>query len=83
MIKNICYVCFRWFFGKINRSKAEDYLQFEANVNGSYLIRYSKKPDSNYCLSMKSWGKKKNQWEYKHYIILQNEKETQFWFRNG
>ena len=50
-------------------------------MNGSYLIRASEKKESNYCLSLKAWKKEKNEWEYKHYLILQNEKE--FWIKGA
>ena len=81
-ISNISYIFFRWFFGNISRSKAEDYLQFEANVNGTYLIRSSGKNDNEYYLALKSWEKKQSQWEYKNYLIAQNENKTLFWFQH-
>ena len=77
------FLLHRWFFGGINRLKAEDYLQFDANVQGAYLIRSCEKKDSNYCLSLKSWKNEEHQWVYKHYLILQNEKKTQFWIKGA
>ena len=74
---------FRWFFGGINRLKAEDYLKFDANVNGSYLIRACEKKDSNYCLSLKSFKNDDHTWVFKHYLILQNERKTQFWIKGA
>ena len=73
----------RWYFGGINRLKSEDYLQFDANVQGAYLIRTCEKKDSNFCLSLKSWNNEEHQWVYKHYLILQNEKKTQFWIKGA
>ena len=61
---------------------AEDYLQFQSNVQGTYLIRSCNKKNSSFCLSLKSWKNEGRKWVYKHYLIIQNEKQTQFWI-NG
>ena len=78
----IC-ICPRWFFGNISRAKALDYLQFDVNIHGSFLIRESEKKDSSYALSIKAWQNKDNKFLYKHYLILQNEGKTQFWVKGA
>ena len=70
---------FRWFFGQISRRRALDYLQFDVNVNGAFLIRESEKKDGkNYALSLKSWQSGEQKFVYKHYLILQNDAGTIF-----
>ena len=76
----------RWYFGSISRAKAVDYLQFEANSNGSFLIRECERKDSTYALSLKARGAhqgEQNPFVYKHYLILQNETKTQFWIKGA
>ena len=77
----------------ISRPKAVEYLQFDANVNGSFLIRNSERKDSSYALSLKAYNKSKensdiqgiirHKYLYKHYLILQNEPQTQFWIKGA
>ena len=84
---------FRWFFGKISRTKAVEYLQFDVNVSGSFLIRDSERQDSSYALSLKAYNKSKQNFDikgtiehkylYKHYLILQNEAQTQYWIKGA
>ena len=75
---------YRWFFGKISRPRALDYLQFDVNVNGSFLIRESEKKDgTSYALSLKAWQSHDQKFVYKHYLILQNEARTTFWIKGA
>ena len=71
-----------------------EYLQFDVNVNGSFLIRNSERKDTNsYALSLKAYNKSKENFDtkgtiehkflYKHYLILQNEAQTQFWIKGA
>ena len=74
-----------WFFGKISREKACDYLQWNGNVKGAFLIRKTEKEDvryQKYALSLKAWQSKKEKFEYKHYRIFHNDTKTSFWI-NG
>ena len=75
----------RWYFGSISRAKAVDYLGFEANSSGAFLIRECQRKDSTYALSMKAKGGHHDQhtYVYKHYLIQQNENKTQFWIKGA
>ena len=76
----------RWYFGTISRAKAIDYLQFEANTSGSFLIRECERKDSTYALSLKAKGHGTGDhmnFVFKHYLILQNENKTQFWIKGA
>ena len=67
----------------ISRAKALDYLQFDVNVAGSFLIRECERKDSTYALSLKSFDNSRHQYVYKHYLILQSEKKDQFWIKGA
>ena len=66
-----------------------EYLQFEANSNGSFLIRASVRNDQSYAISLKAKGQGTGEggdhsnFIYKHYLILQNEAKTQFWIKGA
>ena len=60
------------------------YLQFDLNVAGSFLVRKSEKNNSTYALSLKTFdGKQEHKYVYKHYLLLENEEQNQYWIRGA
>lgn len=49
----LCYVCllYRWYYGNINRQKAEKLLLASQNKTGSFLVRISESHSDEYTIS--------------------------------
>ena len=69
------------YFGRLNREKAEDYLKFDVNVAGSYLVRQGR--ENQYVLSLKTWQQQDTKYIYRHYKIKQEKNGRKEMFSIG
>ena len=57
-----------WYFGKISRRTAEEYLMGHINARGTFLIRESEQNPGGFALSIKDWENDRS-YHIKHYKI--------------
>ena len=57
-----------WYFGKISRRTAEEYLMGHINARGTFLIRESDQNPGGFALSIKDWEQDRS-YHIKHYKI--------------
>jgi len=57
-----------WYFGKISRRTAEEYLMGHINARGTFLIRESEQNPGGFALSIKDWEQDRS-YHIKHYKI--------------
>ncbi|XP_040583667.1 tyrosine-protein kinase Src64B [Lepeophtheirus salmonis] len=57
-----------WYFGKISRREAEEYLMSHTNARGTFLLRESEQNPGGFALSIKDWDQERS-YHVKHYKI--------------
>ena len=61
---------FRWYFGNIDRLRAEVYLKLPEYGSGAFLVRKSERRNDAYALSVKYQFPDDLHFIYKHYRII-------------
>ena len=64
----IHYIVCRWYYSKLSRRTAEEYLMNHINARGTFLIRESEQNPGGFALSIKDWEQERS-YHVKHYKI--------------
>jgi hypothetical protein len=59
----------RWYFGDIDRRKAEQILMSECNVSGAFLVRKCGAHAGAFALSLKYFDEEQRKFACRNYII--------------
>jgi len=74
-----------WYFGTIDRSRADELLTHKQNGDGAYLVRYSTNKQA-FVLSIKYMSETTNAWSTSHYNVMRTDPENnkgQFYFEQN
>ena len=70
---------YRWYFGKIDRLMAEEYLKHPEYEVGAFLVRKSDRVGGGYVISLKYHDENVVYFRYIHYRILKDEETSEFY----